>query len=60
MPKVYILNKFICSILLSFVEVQCSSFDEFNLKHSYDILGARMLWKPKEARILKNFIDQPV
>jgi hypothetical protein len=22
--------------------------------HSYDILGARMLWKPKEARILKN------
>jgi hypothetical protein len=30
------------------------------MKHSYDILGARMLWKPKEARILKNFIDQPV
>jgi hypothetical protein len=29
-------------------------------KHSDDILGARMLWKPKEARILKNFIDQPV
>jgi hypothetical protein len=28
--------------------------------HSYDILGARMLWKPKEARILMNFIDQPV
>ncbi len=28
--------------------------------HSYDILGARMLWKPKEARILKKFIDQPV
>jgi hypothetical protein len=25
------------------------------LPHSYDILGARMLWKPKEARILKNF-----
>ncbi len=25
--------------------------------HSYDILGARMLWKPKEARILKNFIE---
>jgi len=23
--------------------------------HSYDILGARMLWKPKEARIFKNF-----
>jgi hypothetical protein len=29
-------------------------------KHSDDILGARMLWKPKEARILKNFIDQPM
>ncbi len=28
--------------------------------HSDDILGARMLWKPKEVRILKNFIDQPV
>jgi hypothetical protein len=28
--------------------------------HSYDILGARMLWKPKEARILKKIIDQPV
>jgi len=26
-----------------------------HLQHSYDILGARMLWKPKEARILKNF-----
>jgi hypothetical protein len=25
--------------------------------HSYDILGARMLWKPKEAKILKNFIE---
>ncbi len=29
-------------------------------RHNYDILGARMLWKPKEARILTNFIDQPV
>jgi hypothetical protein len=29
-------------------------------RHSYDILGAGMLWKPKEARILTNFIDQPV
>jgi hypothetical protein len=27
--------------------------------HSYDISGARMLWKPKEARIFTNFIDQP-
>ncbi len=25
--------------------------------HSYDIPGARMLWKPKEARILKKFIE---
>jgi hypothetical protein len=32
----------------------------FIFEHSYDILGARMLWKPKEARILTNFIDQPV
>jgi hypothetical protein len=29
-------------------------------KHSYDILGAGMLWKPKETRILKNFINQRV
>jgi len=28
------------------------------LWHSYDILGAGMLWKPEEARILKNFINQ--
>jgi hypothetical protein len=28
--------------------------------HSDDILGARMLWKPKEVRILKKIIDQPV
>jgi hypothetical protein len=28
--------------------------------HSYDILGAGMLWKPEEARILKNFINQRV
>jgi hypothetical protein len=26
----------------------------------YDILSAGMLWKPKEARIFKKFIDQPV
>jgi hypothetical protein len=30
------------------------------IEHSYDILGAGMLWKPKEARILMNFIDQPM
>jgi hypothetical protein len=28
--------------------------------HSYNILGAGMLWKPKEARILTNFINPPV
>jgi hypothetical protein len=33
---------------------------EASVHHSYDILGARMLWKPKEARILTNFIDQPM
>jgi hypothetical protein len=30
------------------------------LKHSYDIIGAGMLWKPKEAQILTNFINQTV
>jgi hypothetical protein len=29
----------------------------YEIWHRYDILGARMLWKPKEARILKNFIE---
>jgi hypothetical protein len=29
------------------------------LEHSYDILGAGMLWKPKEARILTNFNECP-
>jgi hypothetical protein len=37
-----------------------SSSLERHILHSDDILGARMLWKPKKARILKNFIDQPV
>jgi hypothetical protein len=32
----------------------------YRANHSYDILGAGMLWKPKEARILMNFIDQLV
>jgi len=30
----------------------------YTTSHSYDILGAGMLWKPEEARILKNFINQ--
>jgi hypothetical protein len=32
----------------------------FGVKRSYDILGGGMLWKPKEAQILTNFIDQLV
>jgi hypothetical protein len=46
--------------------VQYHGLFEFNYAnsqhcfHSDDILGARMLWKPKEARILKKIIDQPV
>jgi hypothetical protein len=37
-------------------------FDHYVLGkiHSYDILGAGMLWKPKKTQILTNFIDQPV
>ncbi len=36
--------------------LQCRELQRCNTTtlHSYDILGARMLWKPKEARILKN------
>jgi hypothetical protein len=37
--------------------VECALVSIEYLNHSYDILGARMLWKPKEARILKNFIE---
>jgi hypothetical protein len=33
-------------------------FQLMTCNHSYDILGAGMLWKPEEARILKNFINQ--
>jgi len=40
-------------------EVPCN-LTQVVYDHSDDILGARMLLKPKEARILKNFIDQPV
>jgi len=39
------------------IQFDPTKFDMFrvsNIDHSYDILGARMLWKPKEARILKN------
>jgi len=46
-----------------FAPLSCACAQPFwrcHLQHSDDILGARMLWKPKEARILKNFIDQPV
>jgi hypothetical protein len=45
--------------LFGFFLIKCGN-KRWSHNHSYDILGARMLWKPKEARILKNFIDQPV
>jgi hypothetical protein len=41
-------------------EGQTFYFEAVVIEHSYDILGAGMLWKPKEARILMNFIDQPM
>ncbi len=50
--------------LKKYFEFFCSY--SLHSNHSYDILGARMLWKPKEARmlwkpkearILKNFIE---
>jgi len=37
--------------------VALATYNPPNSMHNYDILGARMLWKPKEARILKNFIE---
>jgi hypothetical protein len=54
--------------LLKLNQVELSSFqcvwyvdsDTTHHIHSYDILGAGMLWKPEEARILKNFINQRV
>ncbi len=46
--------------LLIFFHNHPMVFKKKRIYHSYDILGARMLWKPKEARILTNFIDQPV
>jgi len=50
-------ENFACFVV-GFPILQC--FIQGFFQHSYVILGARMLWKPKEARILKNFIDQPV
>jgi hypothetical protein len=43
--------------LMTFINIDLIPFNMCYLNHSYDILGARMLWKPKEARILKNFIE---
>ncbi len=40
--------------------VKWKRYHPIEASHTYDILGAGMLWKPKEARILTNFIDQPV
>jgi hypothetical protein len=49
------------SIAALLLEGGCIAHSRFKIpiaglcgSHSYDILGARMLWKPKEARILKN------
>jgi len=39
----------------NFMVVIDVAFMVIHLLHSYDILGAGMLWKPKEARILPNF-----
>jgi hypothetical protein len=47
-------------VVVAHAQKQHSVSLELDPFHSDDILGARMLWKPKEARILKNFIDQPV
>jgi hypothetical protein len=47
-------------LVFSVIISKCLKKNFFISKHSYDILSAGMLWKPKEARILKNFIDQPV
>jgi hypothetical protein len=41
--------------MVGFVDANLSNCKGVHNNHSYDILGARMLWKPKEARILKNF-----
>jgi hypothetical protein len=38
-----------------FNEANATRLGDYSAEHSYDILGARMLWKPKEAKILKNF-----
>jgi hypothetical protein len=58
-PKYVIPKSF--QVLLRFLELKkLITFFLTCFLHSYDILGAGMLWKPKEARILTNFIDQPV
>jgi hypothetical protein len=46
-------------VCLDIVDETCAP-SPWHLIHSDDILGARMLWKPKEARIFKKIIDQPV
>jgi hypothetical protein len=60
MPKVLLLNIFHIEEIWS-MGLNCDLNISFvDLFHSYDILSAGMLWKPKEARILKNFINQRV
>ncbi len=52
----YMACNFIKLQFASLVSNQTILFD-VGYDHSYDILGVRMLWKPKEARILKNLIE---
>jgi hypothetical protein len=59
----YDVNFFLCiqTIVFNF-EIKLNKILKYKLMmmhmfHSYDILGARMLWKPKEARIFKKFIE---
>ncbi len=53
-PMLDVMFEFFNTFVIKGVEIY------FGIRHSYDILGAGMLWKPEEARILKNFINQRV
>jgi len=45
---------FFMILIVNFLSLFSINVTYVHKLHSYDILGARMLWKPKEARILKN------
>ncbi len=53
-------EKKLCGATPTLDFIHRARIQQIKIKHSYDILGAKMLWKPKEARILTNFIDQPM